>query len=121
MFNGDIDVSEDILKLCDVVIISFHGFPPVKEEQINALKKMLKNPEVDIWGHPATMLRNCELNRKEMEDIINLCIRNKVLIENNLCPKYETPPDFLKLAGKLGAKTVIGSDAHSVWGLRKMI
>jgi len=120
LLNGDIDVSDEVLKLCNVVVASFHWFPYHKKDYVKALKKMLKNPEVDIWGHPTTMLRNCELNRKETEDIINLCIENKVLIEKSLCPNYPTPPDFLELVEKLGAKIVISSDAHSTWELRKM-
>jgi putative hydrolase len=121
LVDGDIDVSDDVLKLCDVVIAGFHGFYHGKEEHMQALEKALKNPEVDIWGHPATMFRNCKLERKEMEDIIKLCIRNNVLIEKSLLPKYEPPPGFLELVEKIGAKTVIGSDAHSVWELRKII
>ncbi len=119
LLNGEIDVSDEILKLCDIVIASFHVFPPVKEEQTNALKRMLKNPHVDIWGHPGTLLSNCELSREEMKNIINLCIKNKVLIEISL--KYAVTPDFIELVEKMNAKTVIGSDAHSVWELRKIV
>ncbi|MCK4496839.1 MAG: PHP domain-containing protein [Candidatus Aenigmarchaeota archaeon] len=121
LVGGGIDVSDDVLELCDIVIASFHGFYHGKEEHVQALEKTLKNPEVDIWGHPATMFRNCELERKEMEDIIKLCMKNSVLIEKNLRPKYEPPPGFLELVEKTGAKTVISSDAHSVWELRKII
>lgn len=121
LVNGEIDVSDDVLKMCDIVIASFHGFPPEKDEQIRALRKALENPHVDAWGHPATFFRNFDLSRGEMENIINLCIQNRVLIENNLCPKYVPPREFTELVQKLGARTVIGSDAHSVWDMRKII
>ncbi len=120
LLNGEIDVSDEVLKMCDIVIASFHGFPPEKSEQIRALKRVVENPHVDIWGHPATLFRNFDLTKSEMENIINACIENKVLIERNLCPKYISSQEFTKLIEKSGAKTVTGSDAHSVWDLRKM-
>lgn len=116
--DGDLDVSGDVLEQCDLVVASFHNFVPVKEDQINALKKVLENPEVDVWGHPATMLSNLSLSEDEMLEIINLCIKNNVLIEKNL--HYGTPPEFLKLVERLGAKTVTSSDAHNVWDIRKI-
>lgn len=120
LLGGDIDVNDSVLKLCDIVIASFHGFPPEKAEQMSALKTALKNPDVDIWGHPATIFRNFEVSNEEMENVIRLCIDNKVLIENSLCPKYPTPPDFLELVKKLGAETITSSDAHSIYEIRKI-
>jgi histidinol phosphatase-like PHP family hydrolase len=58
------------------------------------------------------------LDRREMEEIIQLCKNNRVLIERSL--KYENPKDFLRLAEKMEAKTVVGSDAHSIWEIRKL-
>jgi putative hydrolase len=118
--GGNIDVSEDVLKMCEMVVASFHGFPPVKEEQMNALRKMLINPEVDIWGHPATFLRNCDLSRNEMKDIVGLCIRNKMLVEINTSERYRTPEGFMGILVELGARTVTSSDAHDIWELRKL-
>jgi putative hydrolase len=116
--NGEIDVSEDVLKICDIVIASFHGFPPEKKKQTGALEKMLKNPDVDIWGHPGTLLNNCNMSKKEMESVIRLCIKNKVLIERSL--KYGAPEEFINLVERLGAETVTGSDAHSLRDIRKI-
>ena len=46
-------------------------------------------------------------------EIINICIKNKVLIERNL--KYTvSDANFIKLAVNRGAKIVVGSDAHSI-------
>lgn len=116
--DGLIDAPEEVLKACDIVIASFHNFPPVKHEQTRALKAMLKNPEVDVWGHPGTFLNNCNLNRRETEEVIKLCKDNRVLIERSL--KYENPENFLRLAKEMGARMVVGSDAHSVREVRKL-
>ena len=120
LFDGGIDVSEEVAGRCDVVIASFHGFPPEEEEKIRALRTALRNPRMDIWGHPATFFRDTNPEAGQVRELIRLCIRNRVLIENSLCPKYRPPAVFLETARKIGAKTVISSDAHSVRELRKM-
>ena len=112
---GSLDVSEDVLKQCDAVTAVFHSFLKVdKQSYLKALKAMLGNPKVDIWGHPLLFARrnNINLEKAEKEFIINLCVENRVLIERNL--KYQLPEiDFIRLAAEKSARFVIGSDAHS--------
>jgi DNA polymerase (family 10)/putative hydrolase len=118
--DGDIDVSDDVLRMCDIVIASFHGFPHGKGAQINALKIALNNPVVDIWGHPGTMFRNFDPNLKEICDMIEYCMNKNVLIEKSLWPDYTPPKEFIVAVEKLDAKIVISSDAHSIHNIRKM-
>lgn len=113
--DGTLDVAEEVIKQCDIVTAVFHSFTKTdKESYLQALKAMLKNPYVHIWGHPTlfTRLNHIHLEEAEMNSIIELCIENQVLIERNL--KYRLPDeDFIKLAINGGAQFVIGSDAHS--------
>lgn len=118
LVDGDIDVSRDIIEECEIVIASFHGFPPERDQQIRALRTALRNPDVDIWGHPATLFSNLEATRDEMKGMIRSCIENRVLIEDSL--KYPTPPEFIELANKMGAGIITNSDAHSIWDMRKI-
>jgi putative hydrolase len=46
---GEIDASDHVLEQCDVVIGSFHSFAD-PSQYIPALRNMLRNPIVDIWG-----------------------------------------------------------------------
>jgi DNA polymerase (family 10)/putative hydrolase len=113
--DGSLDVAEEVIKQCDIVTAVFHSFTKTdKESYLQALKAMLKNPYVHIWGHPTlfTRLNHIYLDEAEMNSIIELCIENQVLIERNL--KHRLPDeDFIKLAINRGAQFVIGSDAHS--------
>ena len=113
--DGSLDVAEDVIKQCDIVTAVFHSFDKAdKESYLKALKAMLKNPYVHIWGHPMlfTRLNNIYLEEAEMDSIIELCIENRILIERNL--KYRLPDEgFIKLAVNKGAQFVIGSDGHS--------
>ena len=119
--EGSLDVSEDVLAKADIVVASFHSFPyGHKEDFLRALRGMLRNPRVDIWGHPATFLRNVDLTHKELEGIIMLCKERKVLIEDSLAQAYSTPPGFLEMARELGAATVRDSDAHSRDDLKRL-
>lgn len=118
--RGELDISKQEVERCDLLLASFHGFPS-KEKPVlwKALKNMIKNPNVDIWSHPSTFFERCCLTEKEIKEIVNLCIKHKVLIENNINHQYKMPR-FIEFVKKIGAKTVTSSDAHSVKELRKI-
>lgn len=120
--NGELDAPEVALDQCDVVIGVFHSFKyEDKKNYLVALKSMLRNPIVDVWGHPTLYAKkhNIKLDEEEIKEIINVCIEQGILIERNL--KYNLPDiNFVKLAISKGAKFVMGSDAHSVSELLTM-
>ncbi len=114
--NGELDATKDVLEQSDVVIGVFHRFKwNDKKRYLLALKAMLKNPAVDIWGHPTLFAKkhNIKLDEEELKEIIDFCIENDVLIERNL--RYNLPDaNFMKLAISKCAGFIIGSDAHSI-------
>ena len=111
--EGSLDVSQDILDSAEIVVASFHSFHyGRKEEFLSTLFGMLRHPRVDIWGHPATFLRNVELSAPETRSIIEACKKNRVLIEDSLAAPYRTHQDFITRARSLGAVVVQNSDAH---------
>jgi putative hydrolase len=122
--HGSLDVSEDVLKRCDIVLGTFHSFPSLnegdksrlpstssKDEFESALKSMLSNPNVDMWTHPITFFQKCPLCKDDVHEIIEMCIKNNVLIEDNRKPAYMSP-NFIEACRRMGAKIVRGSDAH---------
>ncbi len=119
--DGNIDAPRKVIEKCDIILSGFHSFPEIsKKEYLSTLENLIRNPDVDVWAHPTLYAkkRNIKLTSNEIENIINSCIRNQVLIEENI--KYNLPqPEFLILAKQLGAKTVIGSDVHKVSELVK--
>ena len=114
--DGELDAPEEVLDQCDIVIGVFHSFKyKDKKNYLTALEAMLRNPAVTIWGHPTLFAKknNIKLEEDVFREIINICIKNKVLIERNL--KYTvSDANFIKLAVNRGAKFVVGSDAHSI-------
>lgn len=114
--EGELDAPESAVSQCEIVMGVFHSFEHKgKQSYLAALKAMVRNPIVDIWGHPTLYLkeRNMKLEKEELSEIINACIKNGVLIERNL--KYDVPDaNFISLAANKGAKFVIGSDAHNI-------
>ena len=117
--DGSLDVSADILRESEIVLMAFHSFPADKEKYVEALKKALSNPRVDIWAHPGLFLRtkNICLSDEEVGEIFSIASQKKVLIELN--KKYCLPPKGWEVIGKKrGVKFVRGSDVHKVEELK---
>lgn len=112
--NGELDVSNEILNLCEIVLMAFHSFPVDKHQYYNALKTALTNPKVDIWAHPGLFLvrNNLTLEINYLDEVFEIAQENNVLIELNA--KYNVPPkEWLDML-KDKVKFVRGSDVHSV-------
>jgi len=114
--SGNLDVQKSVINSCDFVTAVFHSFPcSYKEAYLEALEATLKNPDVNIWGHPTLFVKRqgFQLSPGEIAGIIETCVRYDIIIEINI--KYDLPDlEFLKIACKEGAKFVFGSDAHAV-------
>lgn len=112
--EGNIDVEKDVLKSCEIVLGVFHSFLyQDKDNYMKTLKNMLKNPDVDIWGHPTlfTHRHMIQLNKDDILDIVTACMENEVLIERNL--NYGLPTQkFIDIVLEKKWKFVIGSDSH---------
>jgi len=119
--EGSLDVTSDVMKKCDIVIGSFHGFPLAeKAEFLLAIKNMIRNHNIDVWGHPTALLHDYEIQvtKKEADPLIELCKKHSVLVERNT--KYPETAWVSDRALELGADVVFSSDAHSIKGLRKL-
>jgi DNA polymerase (family 10)/putative hydrolase len=113
--DGNLDVDEWILKEVDYPIFAFHWFPVDRIKYLNALKTAIKNPYVNTWAHPGLFLRknHFELTQDERNEIFQLMIDNKVLLEINR--QYNLPLESWRMdLGKRKVQTVRGSDVHTV-------
>ena len=116
--EGTLDVSDDVLKECEVVLGAFHSFGySGKEYYLTALCNMLKNPDVDIWAHPMHYAKrnNLTLTEPELHHISILSLKYDVLIEKNM--KYGIDKKLLKISSAAGCRFVHGSDAHEIYEL----
>ena len=117
--GGSLDVSEEVLKQSEIVLMAFHSFLASKDKYVEALKVALSDPGVDIWAHPGLFLRNFGLTLKEEEVVAihEIASRENVLIERN--DKYCLPcKDWVEIGKRKGVKFVHGGDVHSVKELK---
>ncbi len=112
--DGTLDAPKEILDCCQVITGVFHSFEfSDKKNYLQALRKMLENSEVDIWGHPTlfSQRHGIMLEENEITGLVDTCVSRGILIERNL--KYSSPDaSFVRLALGRGARFVFGSDAH---------
>lgn len=112
--DGDLDVTEDVLAHCDIVLAAFHSFRD-PSRYLPAILNMLGNPRVDVWAHPTLYCRKqcLAMSPREIEQIVERCLDQAVLLELN--GRYRLPDGwFLEAAQRAGITCVWGSDAHHV-------
>lgn len=119
-FEGHVDLDDSLLKQMDIVIASIH--PPcfcsgTKEENTTAYINVMKNPYVNIIGHP-------DDNRYpvDMEALVLAAKENHVLLELNnssLNPSGARQDargndiQMLTFCKQYQVPIIIGSDAHT--------
>lgn len=117
--NGNIDIPEDVVGKLDYVIASFH--PPCiksgnKEENTQAILKVMDNKEVKIIGHLDDSRYPVDYDRvvkKAIETNTLLEINNSSLRPNGFrVGAAENAKQMLELCKKYKAKIILGSDAH---------
>ena len=120
-YNGDVDMSPELLRQMDVAIASIHpgiGFTPgTIEENTRAVVGAIMNPNVNIIGHPDDS--RIPLN---YEEVVAAAGRYHTLLEinnNSLTPggwrlnPRENDAAILKLCASGRIPVIIGSDAHT--------
>lgn len=117
--KGTVDLEENVLKEMDVVIASLH-VPCIdnlgREANTEAIINCIKNPYIDIIGHPDD--GNYPLDLKA---IVQAAAEYHTLLEVNnhslgpFSPRKnsrENDLEMLKWCKEYGAEIIIGSDAH---------
>jgi putative hydrolase len=125
-FDGNTDVSEDMLRHIDYMIASLHN-PCIdagnKEENTNAILKVMDHPKVKIIGH-------LDDSRYEVdyERVVKKAKEKNVLLEiNNSSLKpttfrqgaWENLGVMLKLCKEHEVKVVMGTDSHISYDIGK--
>jgi histidinol phosphatase-like PHP family hydrolase len=109
--DGSINCPEEYSK--DYFLIaSFHNVYGDKEVWLNALKRAIENPDVNVIGHIAPE-PTFKLESSEVNTLASLIVENKKIVELNA--KYHRPPsEWILIFKKRGVKFHLGSDAHSL-------
>jgi len=121
--DGSLDLKDEILKECDVVLGSVHSrFNMEEEEMTKRIIKAMKNPQVNILAHPTgRLILEREAYRVNIKEVIQAALDYGVVLEINAYPDRLDLRDVdAQLAKEMGAKLVISTDAHSTQQLELM-
>jgi histidinol phosphatase-like PHP family hydrolase len=94
------------------LIASFHNIYGCKQVWVNALKRAIENPDVNVIGHIAPEA-TFTLGNSEVDALASLIVKNKKIVELN-AKYYRPPPEWILIFKKKGVKFHLGSDAHSL-------
>lgn len=118
--DGTLDYPDDVLAEFDVVTASLHGGLRQGREQItHRLVSAIRNPHVDIIGHPSGRL----INRRDPSDfdkeaVFKAAAQTGTALEVNSQPdRLDLKDEHARRAVELGVRLAIDSDAHATWQL----
>lgn len=116
-FDGRLDMPCDKLGKLDFVIVSFHEqciVPGSREQNTEALLKVMDNKHVDILGHLGNPVYEIDI-----QAVVNKAKEKNVLIEINNSSfgmsrkgSCENCRNIMETAKMIGANIILGSDAH---------
>ncbi len=129
-FNGNIEIDNEIISLCDLVVGSVHRFPgkdgvPLSFDEVSQnealeiefklAEKLLDNPSIEILGHPMGMCYSkysVVIPDSKIFQLIKKAKRRGIAFEVN--SMYSADPlKYIKMCRDIGALISLGSDAHS--------
>jgi DNA polymerase (family 10) len=119
LMDGNLDYSDDILQLFDLVIISIHSrFQMTESQATERMLKAMENPYVTIIGHPTgRLLLAREGYPIDMNTIIDAAAARQISVELNANPhRLDIDWRLLKHAKEKGVKISINPDAHRIEG-----
>ena len=112
--SGALDASE--LQRFEIVVGSFHMQLRSTEDETHRYVAALRNPCVDIIGHPRARMFNRRggLNA-EWDKVFDEALANDKALEINSNPaRQDLQLELLQLASEKGIKISIGTDSHSI-------
>ncbi len=117
-YEGNVDLSNNVISKLDVVIASFHPIcvkPGTKEENTRAFLNVMDNPYIHILGHPEDGKVPIDFEAvvkkaKQTNTLIEL--NNSSLKPSGRLNSYENARVLLEVCKKEKAFITISSDAH---------
>jgi len=121
--NGKLDYKDEILKEFDVVVAAIHsGFKQSKTQLTKRLIKACQNKYVNIIAHPTGRLWGIrDAYDIDMDEVLKAARDTNTLLEINAFPQRLDLNDLnCRRAKEIGARLVIGTDAHTAEQLKSM-
>ena len=114
--DGSLDFSDEVLARLDIVIASLHtGLRQPREQVTERLLNAIRNPHVDIIGHPTgRMIPNREGADLDMDVVFKAAVESGVALEINAHPsRLDLDDVHARRAVELGIPISINTDSHS--------
>lgn len=113
--DGSLDLEEKVLAQLDVVVASVHsGFKQPADDMTRRILKAVRNPHVDILGHPTGRLwGEREGYAFDLEAILQAAVESGVAVEINAYPKRLDLNDRgARRLRDLGGMVAVNTDTH---------
>jgi putative hydrolase len=116
------DMESRALKDLDVVLGCFHSALRKKEDQTERYLAALRNPDIQILGHPRGRIYNFRLGLEaDWERVFALAAELDKAVEIDAYPdRQDLSIDLVRLAKKAGCRISLGTDSHDPLQLRFM-
>jgi DNA polymerase (family 10) len=114
--DGSLDYPDELLAELDFVIASVHSrFNQPRESMTARIIKAIRNPNVDMIGHPTgRMINEREPYDVDMEALIQAAAETDTAMEINSNPnRLDLNDVHARMAKNAGVKIFINTDAHS--------
>ncbi len=114
--DGSLDYSDEVLAELDIVTASLHSsLRQPREKVTERLLKVMRNPHVDVIGHPTgRLLPNREGADLDMEAVLATAAETGVALEINAHPaRLDLDDVYARRAIEIGILLAINTDAHS--------
>jgi histidinol phosphatase-like PHP family hydrolase len=116
------DMESTSLAQLDIVLGSFHSALRRKEDQTERYLAALRNPDIQILGHPRGRIYNFRLGlTAEWSRVFDCAAQLDKAVEIDSYPdRQDLSLNLVKLAKKAGCRISLGTDAHDAAQLRFM-
>jgi len=114
--DGTLDFPDEVLAELDIVVASLHSGLRQSRQQVTArLLNAIRNPHVDIIGHPTgRMIPNREGADLDMDAVLAAAAEHGVALEINAHPaRLDLDDVTARRAIAAGIRISINTDAHS--------
>ena len=114
---GEGDMDPKALRSLDLVLGSFHSALRRKEDQTERYLCAIRNPHIQILGHPRGRIYNYRLGlRADWEAVFHEATRLDKAVEIDAYPdRQDLNLSLLKIAKRCGTRISMGTDAHHPW------
>jgi histidinol phosphatase-like PHP family hydrolase len=112
--QGEGDMPADALAELDIVLGCFHSALRKKEDQTERYLSALRNPTVQILGHPRGRIYNFRSGlTADWPRVFDAAAELDKAVEIDSYPdRQDLSPDLVRLAKRAGCRISIGTDAH---------